>query len=160
MDPWIWQSLDGPFFCLSSKLCLCNSFHGCFVPNSKKEQSVHTLVFFLLEFHVDNCISILKKQCPHFLVEKFRKQFRLICNVLTAKAKKFKDEFYILQRKLSAWQCLKTNLEIQEALVHMLHQVVGFDHWKGVNCHLLEPHYKFSAVCTAERLKLKFTIAY
>jgi hypothetical protein len=22
MDPWIWQSLDGPSFCLSSKLCL------------------------------------------------------------------------------------------------------------------------------------------
>jgi hypothetical protein len=41
---------DGPFFHLSSKLCLCNSFHGCFVPNSKKGQSVHTLVF-ILEFH-------------------------------------------------------------------------------------------------------------
>ena len=50
--PWIWQSLDGPSFCLSSKLCLCNSFHGCFVPNSKKGQSVHTFVFVLLEFHV------------------------------------------------------------------------------------------------------------
>jgi hypothetical protein len=36
MDPWIWQFLDGPNFHLSSKLCLCNSFHGCFVPNSKK----------------------------------------------------------------------------------------------------------------------------
>jgi hypothetical protein len=24
MDLWIWQSLDGPSFCLSSKLCLCN----------------------------------------------------------------------------------------------------------------------------------------
>ena len=36
-----------------SKLCLSNSFHGCFVPNSKKEcvHSVHTLVFILLEFH-------------------------------------------------------------------------------------------------------------
>ena len=45
MDPWVRQSLDGPFFHLSSKLCLCNSFHGCFVPNSKKGQSVHTLVF-------------------------------------------------------------------------------------------------------------------
>jgi hypothetical protein len=40
MDPRIWQSLDGPSFRLSSKLCLCNSFHGCFVPNSKKGQSV------------------------------------------------------------------------------------------------------------------------
>ena len=55
MDPWIWQSLHGPSFHLSSKLCLCNSFHGCFVPNSKKGQTVHTLVFLvfvLLEFHV------------------------------------------------------------------------------------------------------------
>ena len=52
MDPRIWQSLYGPSFRLSSKLCLCNSFHGCFVPNSKKGQSVHTLVFVLLEFHV------------------------------------------------------------------------------------------------------------
>ena len=52
VDPWVWQSLDGPSFPLSSKLCLCNSFHGCFVPNSKKEQSVHILVFVLLEFHV------------------------------------------------------------------------------------------------------------
>jgi hypothetical protein len=42
MDPWIWQSLDGPSFRLSSKLCLCNSFNGCFVPNSKKGQSDHT----------------------------------------------------------------------------------------------------------------------
>jgi hypothetical protein len=45
MDPQIWQFLDGPTFCLSCKLCLCNSFHGCFVPNYKKVQSVHTLVF-------------------------------------------------------------------------------------------------------------------
>jgi hypothetical protein len=52
MDPRMWQSLDGPSFFLSSKICLCNSFHGCFVPNSKKGQSVHTLVFILLEFHV------------------------------------------------------------------------------------------------------------
>jgi hypothetical protein len=44
MDSQMWQSLDGPSFRLSSKLCLCNSFHGCFVPNSKKGQSVHTLV--------------------------------------------------------------------------------------------------------------------
>ena len=51
MDPWVWQSLDGPSFHLSTKLCLCISFHGCFVPNSKKGQSVHTLVFVLLEFH-------------------------------------------------------------------------------------------------------------
>jgi hypothetical protein len=30
--------LDGPSLRLSSKLCLCNSFHGCFVPNSKEGQ--------------------------------------------------------------------------------------------------------------------------
>ena len=39
VDPWIWQSLDGPSFRLSSKFCLCNSFNGCFVPISKKGQS-------------------------------------------------------------------------------------------------------------------------
>jgi hypothetical protein len=52
VDPWIWQSLNSPSFCLSSKLCLCNSFHWCFVPNSKKGQRVHTLVFIILQFHV------------------------------------------------------------------------------------------------------------
>jgi hypothetical protein len=52
MDPQIWQSLGGPSFRLSSNLFLCNSFHGCFVLNSKKGQGVHTLVFILLEFHV------------------------------------------------------------------------------------------------------------
>jgi hypothetical protein len=31
---------------------LCNSFHGYFVPPSKKDQSIHTLVFLLLEFRV------------------------------------------------------------------------------------------------------------
>jgi hypothetical protein len=52
VDPWIWQSLHGPSFHLSSKLCLCNSFHGCFVPTSKEGHSVHTSVFIFLEFHV------------------------------------------------------------------------------------------------------------
>jgi hypothetical protein len=33
MDPRVGQSLDGPSFCLSSKLCLYNSFHGYFVPH-------------------------------------------------------------------------------------------------------------------------------
>ena len=51
MDSQVWQSLDGPSYFLSSKLCLCNSFHGCFVPKSKKGQNVNTLVFILLEFH-------------------------------------------------------------------------------------------------------------
>jgi hypothetical protein len=52
VDLWIWQSLHGPSFRLSSKLCLCNSFHGCFVPTSKEGHSVHTSVFIFLEFHV------------------------------------------------------------------------------------------------------------
>jgi hypothetical protein len=33
-------------------LCLCNSFHGYVVPLSKKDQHIHTLVFFLLGFYV------------------------------------------------------------------------------------------------------------
>jgi hypothetical protein len=41
-----------PSYSLSSELCLCNSFHGYFVPHSKKERSIQTLVFHLLEFHV------------------------------------------------------------------------------------------------------------
>jgi hypothetical protein len=52
MDPQVGQSLDGLSFRLSTELCLCNYFHGYFVPHSKKEQSIHTLVFLLLEFHV------------------------------------------------------------------------------------------------------------
>ena len=45
VDPQISQSLDGPYFHLSSKLCLCNSFHGCFIPNSKKGQNIHSYKF-------------------------------------------------------------------------------------------------------------------
>ena len=36
MDPWVGQSLDGPFFCLSSKLCLCIS-----IPFLPPDNSVH-----------------------------------------------------------------------------------------------------------------------
>jgi len=50
MDQLVRQSLDGLFFRLRSKLCLCNSFNGCFVPNSKKGRSVRTLVFILHSF--------------------------------------------------------------------------------------------------------------
>jgi hypothetical protein len=45
------QSRYGYSFRLCPELCLCNSFHGYFVPHSKKEQSIHTLLL-LLEFHV------------------------------------------------------------------------------------------------------------
>jgi hypothetical protein len=42
-----WHSFS---FC--SKICLCISSHGYFDPPSKKDQSIHTLVFLLLEFPV------------------------------------------------------------------------------------------------------------
>jgi hypothetical protein len=52
MEPGIWQSLDGPPLHLSSKLHLCNSLHERPTPNSKKGQSVHTLVFVPPDSHV------------------------------------------------------------------------------------------------------------
>ena len=52
MDPQVGQFLDGHSFSLCSELCLYNSFLGYFVPPSKKDQSIHILVFLLLEFHV------------------------------------------------------------------------------------------------------------
>jgi hypothetical protein len=36
------------FFSLCYTLCLCNSFHGYFVPHSKRDLSIYTLVFPLL----------------------------------------------------------------------------------------------------------------
>jgi len=41
MDLQVGQSLDGHAFSLCSELCLCNSFHGYFVPPSKKCSSKH-----------------------------------------------------------------------------------------------------------------------
>jgi hypothetical protein len=52
MDPQVGQSLDGLSFSLCSTLCLFISSHGYFVPSSKKDQSIHTLVFLLLELCV------------------------------------------------------------------------------------------------------------
>jgi hypothetical protein len=52
MDLQVGQSLDGLSFSLCSTLCLCISSHGYFVSPSKKDQSVYTLVFLLLELHV------------------------------------------------------------------------------------------------------------
>jgi hypothetical protein len=52
MDPQVGQSLEGLSFCLCSTLCLCICSCEYFVPPSKKDQSIHTLVFFLLELHV------------------------------------------------------------------------------------------------------------
>jgi hypothetical protein len=61
MDPQVGQFLDGHAFSLCSELCLCNSFHGYFVPPSKKNQNVHTLLFLLLEFHYKNFKSLRKE---------------------------------------------------------------------------------------------------
>ena len=62
MDPWVGQSLDGPSFRLNSKLCLCNSFHGCFAPNSKRGKVTTVWSSFFLSFMCfGNCIlGILK----------------------------------------------------------------------------------------------------
>jgi hypothetical protein len=55
---YVWWLIKGwiprwGFFCFSApNFFLCNSFHRYFVPHSKEERSIHTLVFFLLEFHV------------------------------------------------------------------------------------------------------------
>jgi hypothetical protein len=51
MDPQVEKSQDGHSFSLCSELCVCNFFHGLFVPPSEKDQSIHILVF-LLEFHI------------------------------------------------------------------------------------------------------------
>jgi hypothetical protein len=46
------QFLDGLSFSLCSTLCLPNSSHEYFVPPSKKDWSIQTLVFPFLELHV------------------------------------------------------------------------------------------------------------
>ena len=52
MDPQVGQSLDDLSFSLCSTLCLCISSHGYVVPPSKRDESIHTLVFLLLELHL------------------------------------------------------------------------------------------------------------
>ena len=46
------KSLDGPSFSLCSTLCLCISSGWYFVPSSRKDWYIHTLVFLLLELHL------------------------------------------------------------------------------------------------------------
>jgi hypothetical protein len=48
MDPQVGQSLGGHSLNLCPKHCLCNSFHEDFVTPSKKDRSIHTLIFLLL----------------------------------------------------------------------------------------------------------------
>jgi hypothetical protein len=45
----LWMVIASGF---APNIVSCNSIHGYFVPCSKKEQSIHTLVFLILEFHV------------------------------------------------------------------------------------------------------------
>jgi hypothetical protein len=52
MDPQVGQSLNGLSSSLCSTLCLCISSHEYFVPFSKKDRSIHSLVFLLLELYV------------------------------------------------------------------------------------------------------------
>jgi hypothetical protein len=40
VDPQVGQSLDGQSFRLCSEDCLCNSFHGYFVPHSNFDSEV------------------------------------------------------------------------------------------------------------------------
>ena len=52
IDTKMEQSLDGVSFSHYSTVWLCICSHEYFVPPSKNDQSTHTLVFLLLEFHV------------------------------------------------------------------------------------------------------------
>jgi hypothetical protein len=54
-------------FCLSSNLCLCNSFHGYFVPNSKKGHRVHTLVFMVTLVSASFVALIAYLMAKHFI---------------------------------------------------------------------------------------------
>jgi hypothetical protein len=57
MDPQVGQSLDGPSFCLSSELCLCNSFHGYFIPILRRSKVFILWSSLFLSFlYFANCI--------------------------------------------------------------------------------------------------------
>jgi hypothetical protein len=59
MDPRVWQSLDGSFFHLSSKICLCNAFYGRIVPNSKKGKCPHFGLCSSWVSHVSQIVSYI-----------------------------------------------------------------------------------------------------
>ena len=51
------KNLDGPSFCLSSELFLCNSFHGYFFPILRRDEvSILCSSFFLSFMCFANCI--------------------------------------------------------------------------------------------------------
>jgi hypothetical protein len=54
------QSLDGLSFSLCSTLCI--SFHRYFVSPSKRDQSIHTLVFLLLELIKPDTLKLIEKK--------------------------------------------------------------------------------------------------
>ena len=56
MDPQMGQSLDDLSFSICSIVCLCISTHEYLVSPSKKDQSIHTLVFLLELIWSVNCI--------------------------------------------------------------------------------------------------------
>ena len=68
VDPWIWQSLDGLSFRHSSKLCLCNSFCGCFVPNSKRGRS-DTVILKIYFFTASQSLLFLRVELVHFVLK-------------------------------------------------------------------------------------------
>jgi hypothetical protein len=62
MYPQVGQSLHGVSFSPCSTLCI--SSHGYFVPSSKKDRSIHPIIFLLLELHV---VCELYVGCSKFL---------------------------------------------------------------------------------------------
>jgi hypothetical protein len=70
-DPQVGKSLDSPFFHLSFKLYLCNSFHGYFVPNLRRnEVSTRWSCLFLIFLSFANSILeiLLKGPCYSCLI--------------------------------------------------------------------------------------------
>jgi hypothetical protein len=60
MYPKMRLSIDGHSFSLCSTLCLCKSFHGYFVPPSKKDQSIYTWSSFFLSLWAGEMAQPLK----------------------------------------------------------------------------------------------------
>ena len=68
------QSLDGPSFCLSSRLCLCNSFHGYFVPNGLPSSCVSCVlqivscILSILSFWANIRLSVSAHHVSSFVI--------------------------------------------------------------------------------------------
>jgi hypothetical protein len=77
IDPQVGQSLDGPSFHLSSKLCLCNSFQGYFISKHKKikkeDQHIDTSFLPVIHLHMRQLIkdvlgTKIKKELENILI--------------------------------------------------------------------------------------------